>query len=92
VTVTVRNLTDRTVIPHFMVALDANHPAGFWTTSTGPGQVVLGPDQTRTVTILPPEYTWSPIRGGYWMVEAYTASPNALSTSPVKMWKLGKRQ
>ena len=39
VTVTVRNLTDQTVIPHFMVALDANHPAGFWTTSTGRGQV-----------------------------------------------------
>jgi uncharacterized protein (DUF58 family) len=92
VTVTVRNLTDQTVIPHFMVALDASHPAGFWTTATGRGQVALGPHQTRTVTILPPEYTWSPIRGGYWMVEAYTASPNALSTSPVKMWKLGKRQ
>jgi hypothetical protein len=92
VTVTVRNLTGRTVVPHFMVALDANHPAGFWTTSTGRGQVALGPHQTRTVTILPPEYTWSPIRGGYWLVEAYTASPNALSTSPVKMWKLGKRQ
>jgi len=92
VTVTVRNLTDHTVVPHFMVALDANHPAGFWTTAKGRGQVGLGPHQIRTVTILPPEYTWSPIRGGYWMVEAYTASPNALSTSPVKVWKLGKRQ
>lgn len=90
VTVTVRNLTGGTVRPHFMVALGSNHPTGFWMPATGSSRVVLGPQATATVTLRPATFTWAPTHGSYWMVEAYTVSPDALSTSPVQFWKLGK--
>jgi uncharacterized membrane protein len=90
VTVTVENLTGSTLTPHFMVALGSAHPTGFWTPTTGPGPFKLGPGATATVTLRPNSYTWSPTHGAYWLVEAYTVSPDALSTSPVQLWTLGK--
>ncbi len=54
--------------------------------------LVLGPGASTTVKLRPGIYTWSPIRGGYWLVEAYTSSPNALSTSPLQFWRLGTPQ
>jgi hypothetical protein len=74
-----------------MVVISGSHPTGFWRSTTG-RPVVLGAGATATVTLEPPEYTWSPVRGGYWMVEAYTTAPNALSTSPLQFWRLGKPQ
>ena len=92
VTVTVRNLSDHAVTPHFMVAIDSGHPSGFWAPAPGTGSMVLGPRATATVTLFPNYFTWSPNHGGYWLVEVYTSSPNALSTSPLQLWTLGRAQ
>lgn len=92
VTVFVHNSTDHAVTPHFMVSIGASHPNGFWTTGTAGSPSVLGPGASTTVELRPGIYTWSPVRGGYWLVEAYTSSPNALSTSPLQFWRLGTPQ
>ena len=92
VTVTVHNLTGHAVTPHFMVAIGSDHPYGFWSPSSGNGPMVLGPRAMATVTLHPTTYTWAPSHGGYWLVEAYTSSPNALSTSPLQFWTLGRAQ
>jgi uncharacterized membrane protein len=92
VTVLVRNLTGHPVTPHFMVTIGGGHPTGFWTAGTSGSPVVIGPGASAVVTIRPDTYTWSPFHGGYWLVEAYTSSPNALSTSPPQFWRLGKPQ
>lgn len=92
VTVSVHNLTDHPVTPHFMVVLNSAHPSGFWAATTPSGRLTLAPGASGLFTVRPSQYTWSPIRGAYWLVEAYTSSPNALSTTPVIQWKLGKVQ
>ncbi|HEV3132288.1 MAG TPA: hypothetical protein VGY51_10035 [Acidimicrobiales bacterium] len=91
VTVRVHNVSGRSVTPHFMVTIGGSHPTGFWSPATR-GPVVIGPGASATVTIRPNDYTWSPNRGTYWLVEAYTSSPNALSTSPPQFWRLGRAQ
>lgn len=90
VTVTVHNGTDHQVTPHFMVVIQSAHPDGYWSPSTPGGHVVLAAGASATVTLRPPSYTWSPDHGAYWLVEAYTASPDALSTSPLQHWTLGQ--
>ncbi len=91
VTVSVHNGTGHAVSPRFMVAIGGAHPTGFWRTATG-RTLTLAPGATATVTLEPEQYTWSPVRGAYWMVQAYTTSPDALSTSPLQFWRLGKPQ
>jgi uncharacterized membrane protein len=91
VTVVVHNGTGHPVTPHFMVVISGSHPTGFWRSTTG-RPVVVGAGATATVTLEPAEYTWSPVRGGYWMVEAYTTAPNALSTSRLQFWPFGEPQ
>ncbi len=56
------------------------------------GQLELGAGGTATVTLRPEEFTWSPAHGAHWLVEAYTTSPNALSTSPLQVWSLGHQR
>jgi len=90
VTVTVHNRSDHPVTPHFMVTIGGGHPAGFWTPTGGPA--VIGPGGVATFTIRPNVYTWSPAHGAYWLVDAYTTSPNALSTSSPQFWTLGTAQ
>ena len=92
VTVRVHNLSDRRVTPHFMVTVGGGHPTGFWTPVTGSDSVAIGPGGSAEVTIRPRAYTWSPARGAYWLVVAYTTSPNALSTSSPQFWTLGPAQ
>jgi uncharacterized membrane protein len=92
VTVTVHNSTGQRVTPRFIVALDSSHPSGFWMPAHHNGPLVLGAGATATVTLEPPEYTWSPNHGDHWLVEAYTTTPDALSTSAPQMWKFGKPQ
>lgn len=92
VTVTVHNSGGQRVTPRFMVVLDSSHPSGFWTPARRHSPLVLGAGQTATVTLVPPEFTWSPLHGAHWLVEAYTTSPDALSTSAPRMWNLGKPQ
>jgi hypothetical protein len=89
VTVEVRNTTDMTVTPHFMVNVGSVHPDGFWLTADH-RPVVLGPGASTTVTLYPSHYETAPTHGTYWLVEAYTSSPEALSTSPLQLWRLGK--
>jgi uncharacterized membrane protein len=92
VTVTVHNLTGDRVTPHFMVAIDSTHPSGFWTPVSPGGQLALAPGASATVMLRPNEFTWSPGHGDHWLVEAYTTSPNALSTSGLQVWALGHQR
>jgi len=89
VTVEVHNTTDQTVVPHFMVAIGSPHPTGFWRTLSG-RPVVLAPHASAVVKLRPPTFTGAPTHGSYWLVQAYTDSPEALSTSPLQHWTLGK--
>ena len=89
VTLSVHNTTGGTVTPHFMVSVGVGHPAGFWSPA-GRRPVVIGPYATTSVTLRPARPTAAPTHGTHWLVEAYTTSPEALSTSPLLFWKLGK--
>jgi uncharacterized membrane protein len=89
VTVTVHNRTGGTVVPHFMVDVDDAHPDGFWYPAPR-RPFELGPHASATVTLRPTTYAGAPTHGSRWLVEAYTSSPEALSTSPIQIWRLGK--
>lgn len=91
VTVTVRNDTDRSVTPHFMVDVADTHPAGFWHPAHD-RNFSLGPHRSSRVTLYPASFTGSPLHGSRWLVEAYTTSPDALSTSTPQLWRLGPLQ
>jgi uncharacterized membrane protein len=92
VTVTVHNSSGQRLTPLFLVVLDSSHPSGFWTPAHHDGPLVVGPGATATVTLTPPEFTWSPLHGNHWLVQAYTTSPDALSTSAPQTWRFGKPQ
>ena len=92
VTLTVHNLSGQRVSPRFVVVLDSSHPSGFWTPAHRKSPLVLGAGATATVTLEPPEFTWSPAHGAHWLVEAYTTPPDALSTSAPQVWTLGHPQ
>ena len=92
VTVTVHNSSGQQVTPRFMVVLDSSHPSGFWAPAHGSNPLVVGAGATATVTLEPPEFTWSPLHGAHWLVEAYTTPPDALSTSAPQTWRFGKPQ
>jgi uncharacterized membrane protein len=92
VTVTVHNQSGRRVTPQFMVVLDSGHPSGYWIVADAQGPLVLGAGETATVTLKPAEFTWSPPHGAHWLVEAYTTSPDALSTSTPQTWRLGHQE
>jgi uncharacterized membrane protein len=89
VTVDVHNATDQSVVPHFMVTIGSAHPDGFWHTASH-HRVVLGPHASAVVTLYPPAYAGAPSHGSFWLVAAYTSSPEALSTTPLQLWRLGK--
>lgn len=86
VTVGVRNRTGAAVTPRFLVNTGDN-PNGFWQSADG-RPLVLRPHQAVTVTLYPPVNTTAPQKGASWLVEAYTTSPRALSTSPRVLWRL----
>jgi uncharacterized membrane protein len=90
--VTVHNMTGGQLIPHFLVDLGDAHPTGFWSVVTPGGPFVLAAGATTTITLRPNEFTWSPDHGAHWLVEAYTTSPNALSTSPLQVWSRGHQR
>ena len=86
VTITVRNRTDTTVSPNFLVDTGGPHPSGFWSSVTGQ-PVVLAPHSSVTVSLRPPAIVDQPELGSQWLVEAYTSHPNTLSVSPLQIWK-----
>lgn len=88
VTVAVHNTTDRVLNPHFMVTIASDHPNGFWLPAGG-RQVVLPPESSEVVTLYPSHRIGAPAHRAYWLVSAYTTSPEALSTSSVQQWQLG---
>jgi uncharacterized membrane protein len=85
VTVWVRNDTATPVVPHFMVNT-GNNPNGFLTEERGRA-LVLAPHRSATVTLVAPSRTVAPQSGARWLLEAYTTSPAALSTSPLAVWR-----
>ena len=52
--------------------------------------MVLGPHATEYGHHHPAGYTGAPAHGTHWLVEAYTATPAALSTTPLLFWTRGK--
>jgi len=82
VTLTVTNRTGSPESPHFLVDLGAPHPSGFWMPSS-PRPVVIGPHRSVTVTLFPPpgSLAYFPPWASNWVVDAYTATPRALSTT-----------
>jgi uncharacterized membrane protein len=91
VTLTVHNNTDVAVTPHFMVATVNTNPDGFWYPADG-RSFELPAHRTSTVTLFPSSFTAAPHHGSQWLVEAVTSSPEAVSTSPLQLWRLGKAQ
>jgi uncharacterized membrane protein len=85
VTVAVTNRTGAALEPRFMVDVGADHPTGFWTTAHH-RPVVLGPHATATVTLYPPAPTFLPQSASDYVVDAYTAAPQALSTT-ADIWR-----
>ena len=75
VTVSVRNRTGRSLVPHFLVNTGDN-PNGFWYPPGGADDAI-GPGRTETLTLDPPPGTVAPQPGARWLVEAYTATPLA---------------
>jgi hypothetical protein len=88
VTLRVVNTTGQTVDPRFMLNVGSSHPNGFWHQAGG-GQVAIGPHESTVVTLRPPGPFGAPAHDTNWLVEAYTSSPEALSTSPLMYWTLG---
>jgi len=84
VTVRVTNDTGGVVVPHFMVNT-GNNPNGFLTTAGG-RTVVLRAHRSATLTLVAPAHTVAPQVDAHWLMEAYTVSPAALSTSPLVVW------
>ncbi len=89
ISVAVTNASSVTVQPHFMVDLGGLHPSGFWRVRVLRGSLPLGPGRHALVVLSPPTWTWAPGHDQYWIVDAYSASPAALSTSAPQRWTVG---
>ncbi len=89
VTVAVHNGSSGPLAPRFMVASGAGHPDGFWPTTVRSGTFPVGPGATTVLVLHAPRPTGAPARGASWLVQAYTTTPAALSTSPLLRWSLG---
>ncbi len=89
VDVSVRNTADRALLPRFMVSSGGGHPGGFWRATPVHGESPVPPGATTEYVLRPPRFTWAPDHGARWLVEAYTTSPDALSTSSLQYWAPG---
>ena len=90
VVVTVRNTSSSALTPRFMVSSGGGHPSGFWNARPVEGSVPVAPGATTRFVLRPIAEANAPPHGQWWIVEAYTTSPNALSTSSLQQWTLGK--
>ena len=68
------------------------HPSGRVLVSGPPSDVRRGAPRHLPGDPLPGSYAGSPLHGSHWLVEAYTSSPEALSTSTPQLWRLGLPQ
>ncbi len=91
IVLSVRNDTGRAITPRFMITVAGGHPTGFWPATSSSGHNPLAPGATEKVVIRPGSFTWAPHRGTYWLVSAYTSSPDAVSTSAPQRWPYGPR-
>jgi uncharacterized membrane protein len=89
VVVTVHNTADRALLPRFMVSSGGGHPSGFWQAKPVHGSSPVPAGGTTVYVLRPPRFLWAPSHGARWLVEAYTVSPDALSTSSLQYWALG---
>ena len=89
VVVTVHNTSGTAMAPHFMVSSGGGHPAGFWSARAVGGVDPVAPGASTRFELRPTRYTATPPRGQWWIVEAYSSPPDALSTSPLQRWALG---
>ena len=89
VVVTVDNTSGSALTPHFMVNSGGGHPEGFWLASPVHGEVPVAPGATTEFALRPASYFAAPPHGQWWLVAAYTTSPNALSTSSLQYWRTG---
>ena len=87
-TLTLTNRSAGIVHPHVMVLENGTHPAGFWHLANR-ARISIQPQRSTTVTLYPPPWTWTSLRGQYWLVEVFTPSPAALSTSVPQLWRHG---
>ncbi|MGA2836008.1 MAG: hypothetical protein ABSF84_05365 [Acidimicrobiales bacterium] len=88
--VTVHNGYPAAVTPHFMVSSGGGHPSGFWRATVVHGTLPVAPGATTEFTLRPSNATPAPATGQWWLVDAYTTSPDALSTSPLQHWSSPK--
>lgn len=89
VEVSVRNTSGAALTPHFMVSSGGGHPNGFWRAQPVRGTYPIEPGATTAFVLRPQRPTGAPPYGQWWIVEAYTSSPSALSTSSLQRWVLG---
>jgi uncharacterized membrane protein len=84
--VAVHNGSSAALTPHFMVTSGGGHPSGFWQAAVVHGTLPVAPGATTEFTLRPTNATPAPAHGQWWLVDAYTTSPDALSTSPLQHW------
>jgi len=89
VLVTVHNTSSNPVAPHFMISSGGGHPTGFWAAEATSGSDPVGPGDSTRFVLHPTRYIAAPPHGQWWIVDAYSSAPDALSTSPLQHWTLG---
>ena len=87
-TVTLHNNTGAPVKASLATLENDTHPTGFWRLGSK-SSVVVGANNSRTVVLHAPPFTTTSIKGQWWVVEAVTPSPAAVSTSSPMKWRLG---
>jgi hypothetical protein len=87
--VALTNDTNISITPHLMVNTNTAHPNGFWIPAHHQS-IVLGPHETKVVTLYPPTWVWAPGRGQFWSIEAFTKTPAGVSTTVPMRWMRGQ--
>ena len=73
---------------HWTLADGSEHPTGFWAAEATSGSDPVGPGDSTRFELLPTRYIAAPPHGQWWIVDAYSSAPDALSTSPLQHWTL----
>ena len=92
VLVTVHNTSSSALSPRFMVASGGGHPGGFWSARAVVGTDPVAAGASTRFVLRPTNGSPAPSHGQWWIVEAYSSPPDALSTSTLQQWTLGKSE